>query len=389
MNIYNNCDFCCFVSSAYLKARSFVSNLVPWGLIEVALYGEPEPRESMIHTFLKVDEIEKIFSSTKGLKFRPRPLDDRISTVVKNIYPEALDDDCPSSAGEKQSKYFHNFVERWFSPARMEEVAGSFQQFAEEFYHGLGVSTHSLSHLLKRYLRLCLFQGTLKFPEKCRDLFLTDITNIPATEWLALCEKLFEAGQEVEGSFVEQMSQAFNRIQVVTMLHRLWMAGEKTSYDSAEYIFKTVMNDQGLRDSILDGLTSLMNEGFTLQEACSESALIRAVCLEAIRMRPPLQVISRIAGEPLTVNCRHIESGDRLQIPVEYLSKKVSIVGENPYSFCPFRKVIQEAPQFLPKLGWRPFGVGKTKCPSWAHFMHVMQQLVGTVVWNLETQEAV
>jgi cytochrome P450 len=116
-------------------------------------------------------------------------------------------------------------------------------------------------------------------------------------------------------------------------------------------------------------------------DALAPLAFTRAVLQEAMRLYPPVAVLSRQALAPDRIRRWSLRPGDTV-ICVPWLLHRHAEWWENPHAFLPER-FLPEAARRQPKFTYMPFGLGPRVCAGAAFGMAEMQVFLAVLLRRL------
>jgi cytochrome P450 len=143
-------------------------------------------------------------------------------------------------------------------------------------------------------------------------------------------------------------------------------------------LVEALMDQQDTYRLIRNELQELMANGQSFWKAANNSAIIDSVCVESLRNTPVIPQITR----QQTISPSEMRT---YEISIYSLAHNTSLVGNNPYGFCPMRYINDQKPHW-PNHAFLPFGFGRNQCPAWWLYKQTAVYFLATLSMNFTAQ---
>ncbi len=309
--------------------------------------------------------------------------------AVPNVKPNDVIFSCDEAMTKKLRRFFHGVLFTKDAVSRLTQRAhDQAVECAEEWVlktkeQGYAYTGKGEDRLFRRVFieLICnLPKGKVIDPD-LMDKLDAMAANIRESSGLDMQNNLEEFVQtigQVEGSFVHKMNVDGLRPEAVKAMVFISLGAtlQNTGTPIQEAIVQCVMKPS-IGDKARQEIAEKIAGGETLPNAIRNSAEIRKILHEALRMDPPVRNIDRIERVGDLVNIRD-------------LSRYPGLVGKKPNEFRPDRfdrEVQGGSPKFWPSLAFLPFGSGTHVCPGWKLSAEIATQLLGVLLYSYELKQ--
>lgn len=172
-------------------------------------------------------------------------------------------------------------------------------------------------------------------------------------------------------AFADTQSPAWTERRIRDTLGSLLMAGHDTSVDAYAWATDYLLHDERARDLLVTEARDGLSDRY-----------MRAVNLEALRLRPPLWGLFPVAHEDFELSGYRIRKGTTVMVTATAVNRDPA-VHEDPHQFKPgrFLDIKPNAPyEFL------TFGAGRHRCPGTAFYDTESQLVLHRVFGRLDME---
>ncbi len=268
------------------------------------------------------------------------------------------------------------------------------KQAVEEFFQNVNCSAPQMQSTFKRMLRgfYAAWKASDAYNELTVKLGIKVLLNIEPTQEILKCVK--EVLKNTNAKTLNEFYEATKNSSIWNKVESLGLTPEQEA--SSVLMLLGVTDDnigRGLMRLTLDCmrnpqiLTDIKNE-LLKSEAGEPSAardLIRRTINESLRHSPVLPSIFRKTSQALNLSDfggpnQIVPANTHITIDLKSFATDPKIVGENPETFCPYRKTAIKdrslANGFLPSYPSMPFGSGANQCPAWKWYSIVAEAVL-------------
>lgn len=151
-----------------------------------------------------------------------------------------------------------------------------------------------------------------------------------------------------------KMSKVELRDNLLTFL----VAGHETTALALSWSFYLLAFDQKVQDRARAEAQAVLAGGPAGEKEAVQLRYIRQIVLEAMRLYPPVAILSRTATAPDNLREREVRPGDVMLLPI-YALHRNTCIWEDPDGFDPDRF---EDPKAVDRFAYLPFGAGPRVC---------------------------